>query len=81
MDTEGFLYVATRLGVQVFDQPGRLTAILDTPQSSGLSNVVLGGPDLDTLYVTSRDKVFRRRVRRNKGNTLLAEFVGELPEG
>jgi gluconolactonase len=26
--------------------------------------VVFGGPDLQTLYVTSGDKVFRRQVRR-----------------
>lgn len=28
VDGEGYLYVATRLGLQVFDQPGRLTAII-----------------------------------------------------
>jgi gluconolactonase len=64
VDREGFLYVATRLGLQVFDQPGRVVAILDRPQPSALSNVVFGGPELDTLYVTAGDKVFRRRVRR-----------------
>jgi sugar lactone lactonase YvrE/enterochelin esterase-like enzyme len=64
VDSEGFLYVASRLGLEVFDQPGRLNAIVNKPQPGTLSNVVFGGPDLDTLYVTARDKVFRRRVRR-----------------
>jgi gluconolactonase len=65
MDTEGYLYVATRLGIQVCDQPGRVTAIIGKPQATALSNVVFGGPNLDTLYVTAEDKVFRRVVRRH----------------
>ncbi|HYM10712.1 MAG TPA: SMP-30/gluconolactonase/LRE family protein, partial [Bryobacterales bacterium] len=64
VDREGYLYVATRLGVQVCDQPGRVVAILSKPQNGPLSNVVFGGADLQTLYVTAGDKVFRRRIRR-----------------
>ena len=64
MDAEGYLYVATRLGLQVFDQPGRLAAIIDRPTSRALANAVFGGPGLDTLYVAAADKVFRRVVRR-----------------
>ena len=41
-----------------------VVAIIGKPQPSALSNVVFGGPDLDTLYVTAGDKVFRRVVRR-----------------
>jgi gluconolactonase len=65
VDSEGFLYVATRLGVQVCDQPGRVVAIIRKPQGSILTNVVFGGPDLDTLYATAGDKVFRRVLRRH----------------
>jgi gluconolactonase len=65
VDTEGYLYVATRLGIQVCDPPGRVVAIIRKPQASVLTNVVFGGPKLDTLYVTAGDKVFRRRVRRH----------------
>lgn len=64
VDREGYLYVATRIGLQVCDQPGRVAAIINKPQPSALSNVAFGGPDLDTLYVTAGDKVFRRVVRR-----------------
>jgi gluconolactonase len=64
VDTEGDLWVATRLGIQVCDQPGRVVAIVNKPQAGGISNVVLGGPDLQTLYVTAGDKVFRRPARR-----------------
>ena len=63
-DTEGFLYVATKLGIQVCDQPGRVNAIINKPQDGSLSNVVFGGPDMQWLYVTSRDKVYRRHLLR-----------------
>ncbi|HWC17659.1 MAG TPA: SMP-30/gluconolactonase/LRE family protein [Terriglobales bacterium] len=63
-DTEGFLYVATKLGVQVCDQPGRVNAIISNPQDASLSNVVFGGPDMQWLYVTNRDKVYRRHMLR-----------------
>jgi len=63
-DTEGFLYIATKLGIQVCDQPGRVNAIINKPQEAGLSNLVFGGPDMQWLYVTSRDKVYRRHLRR-----------------
>jgi sugar lactone lactonase YvrE/enterochelin esterase-like enzyme len=63
-DTEGYLYVATALGIQVLDQPGRLTAVIERPQPKNPTNVVFGGPELDTLYVTARDKVYRRLLRR-----------------
>ena len=63
-DSEGYLYVATRDGIQVCDQPGRVTAIIGKPQASALANLVFGGPGLDTLYVAAEDKVFRRVVRR-----------------
>jgi gluconolactonase len=64
VDSDGYLYVATRMGVQICDQPGRVVAIINKPQAGPLSNVVFGGPDLRTLYVTAGDKVFRRAIRR-----------------
>jgi gluconolactonase len=62
-DTEGRVYVATPLGVQVFDQIGKCHAIIRPPQAAATSNLVFGGPEFDTLYVTSRDKVFKRKVK------------------
>ncbi|MGC9948650.1 MAG: SMP-30/gluconolactonase/LRE family protein [Bryobacteraceae bacterium] len=64
VDSEGFLYVTTNMGVQICDQPGRVEGIVRKPQDGPLSNIVFGGPGLDTLYVTAGDKVFRRRTRR-----------------
>jgi sugar lactone lactonase YvrE len=63
VDSEGRLYVTTSIGLQVCDQPGRVNAILRKPQPGPLSNLVFAGPDLQTLYVTAGDKVFRRKIR------------------
>jgi sugar lactone lactonase YvrE/enterochelin esterase-like enzyme len=63
-DSLGYLYVTTKLGVQICDQPGRVVAILSKPQPGALSNISFGGRDMDYLYVTSGDKVYRRRLRR-----------------
>ena len=62
VDTEGRTYVATRLGIQVLDQLGRVHFVIRKPQAKKVSNVVFGGPDLDTLYVTCTDKVYRRKM-------------------
>jgi sugar lactone lactonase YvrE/enterochelin esterase-like enzyme len=64
VDTEGWIYVATRLGLQISDPAGRTVAVLLKPQGNGISNAVFAGPTLDTLYVTAGDQVFRRPSKR-----------------
>ena len=64
VDTEGYIYVATNLGVQICDQPGRVVGIINKPSMADPSNLVFGGPDLQTLYMTAGDKVWRRHLRR-----------------
>ena len=63
VDAQGRLYVTTKAGLQVFDQAGRVNAILPRPQHAWLSNVCFGGKDLDTLYVTCGDKVYARKTK------------------
>jgi sugar lactone lactonase YvrE len=63
VDTQGRLYVTTEMGVQVCDQAGRVQGIILKPQDKWLSNVAFGGPELDELYVTCEDKVFKRKTR------------------
>ena len=63
VDRDGRIYVATELGIQVFDTQGRLSGIIGRPQPKFLSNIVLGGPDFNLLYATSSDKVYRRQVK------------------
>ncbi len=61
-DTAGRVYVATRMGIQILDQTGRVNAILPVPGRQ-CSNVCFGGANFDVLYVTCWDKVFRRKLR------------------
>ncbi len=61
-DTSGNLYVATKSGIQICDQLGRVFGVLRKPSDADPSNVVFGGADFHTLYVTAKDKVFRRRL-------------------
>ena len=63
VDVEGRLYLATSLGVQVFDQLGRVIAILPKPERAWLSNLVFGGPGLDELYATCGGSVYKRKLR------------------
>lgn len=63
LDTEGRLYVCTKIGLQVFDQAGRANCIFPKVQNKSLSNVVFGGKDLDVLYITHGDKVYKRQSK------------------
>jgi Gluconolactonase len=46
LDSTGELYVATKLGIQVCDQAGRVVGIISKPPNGRISNLVFGGPDL-----------------------------------
>jgi gluconolactonase len=62
MDRDGRAYVATRMGVQVFDRNGRVTAILPLPGGEQIQGVCFGGNNFDTLYVSGEGKVYARRM-------------------
>lgn len=64
VDTNGTLYVATELGIQIADQAGKVNSILPKPHPAFLSNLAFGGPNRDELFVTVGDKVFKRRLRQ-----------------
>ena len=66
-DRDGRLWVATRMGLQVCDQAGRVNAIIPTPNGKS-SNLCFGGPNFDTLYVTAGDKVYSRKVKVRGAN-------------
>ena len=62
VDRDGRLYVATRMGIQVCDQAGRVNCIIPTPNKR-VANLCFGGPAFDTLYATCGDKVYKRKLR------------------
>ncbi|MGQ0636875.1 MAG: SMP-30/gluconolactonase/LRE family protein [Planctomycetaceae bacterium] len=61
-DRDGRVYVATRMGIQVCDPPGRVNCILPTPNGK-LANVCFGGEKFDTLYAMCGDKVYKRKLK------------------
>jgi sugar lactone lactonase YvrE/enterochelin esterase-like enzyme len=61
-DRDGRLYVATRLGLQVCDQAGRVNAIIPTPNGR-VANLCFGGEKFDTLFATCGDRVYKRKVK------------------
>lgn len=64
MDTKGNLYVATHMGLQIFDQAGRVTGIIPGPlPGRHPSNVDFGGENMEYLYITQGDKVFKRKTK------------------
>ena len=67
VDRDGRLYVATRMGIQVCDQAGRVNAIIPTPNGK-IANLCFGGPRFDVLYATCGDKVFKRKVKVQGAN-------------
>jgi sugar lactone lactonase YvrE/enterochelin esterase-like enzyme len=62
MDRNGSAYLATGMGVQVFDRNGRVTAILPLPENEPATGVCFGGPDFSTLYVLSGGKIYQRTM-------------------
>jgi len=62
VDHDGNLYVATRLGIQICDQAGRVNAIIPTPNGR-ITNLVFGGKDFATLYASCNDQVYQRKLK------------------
>ena len=61
VDTNGWLYVATSLGVQVLDQAGRVNFIIPTPQPP--HDLCFGGKDLSELFIACGDAVYKRKTK------------------
>jgi GT2 family glycosyltransferase len=67
MERDGRAYVATRMGVQIFDRNGRVAAVLPLPGNAAGTSLCFGGHDFDTLYVASGVKVYRRTSTLGRG--------------
>ncbi|MGD0783239.1 MAG: SMP-30/gluconolactonase/LRE family protein, partial [Candidatus Aminicenantales bacterium] len=60
IDENGGIYVATYMGVQVFDPQGRFLGIVNTPTYP--VSCCFGGDDMKTLFMVSYDKIYRIRT-------------------
>ncbi len=78
VDRDGRVYVATRMGIQVCDQPGRVNFILPTPNGK-VSNITFGGEKFDTLFATCGDKVYKRKVKVSGSPSFQAPVKPEKP--
>jgi len=61
VDTEGRLYIATSLGIQVCDQAGRVNFIIPTPAQP--HDVCFGGKDMSELYIACGLKNYKRPTK------------------
>jgi sugar lactone lactonase YvrE len=61
VDREGRLYVATRMGIQICDQVGRVQCIIPTPNGKVI-NLCFGGEGFEILFATCGDKVYKRKL-------------------
>lgn len=61
-DRDGRLWVATKMGIQVCDQAGRVNCIIPTPNGR-VANLCFGGENFDTIYATCGDRVFKRKLK------------------
>jgi hypothetical protein len=62
-DTQGNLYATSPIGIQVFDQAGRVFGIIDNPTRQTPSSMVFAGPDRKFLYVASGMSLYRRPMK------------------
>lgn len=67
VDASGRVYVATAIGVQVFDQGGTLLTVLPKPTERGITSCTVAGPASEYLYITAGDRVFRTRLAAAPG--------------
>ena len=63
VDTDGRLYVATTIGIQVCDQAGRVTGIIAGPEGKAVTGIAWGGIGHDVLFAISGGKVWTRKVK------------------
>lgn len=80
VDRDGRVYACTPIGVQVFDQAGRVFAIVNKPVvGKPMSSVAIGGPDMSYLYATCGDKVYRRKIKPKGVTFYTGPVVPEKP--
>ncbi len=63
VDANGYLYVASPLGIQVCDQAGRVNGIIAAPATGELGGLAFGGAARDELFVAVAGKLYRRKTR------------------
>ena len=63
VDARGRYYVTSALGIQMFDDTGRMGGVIARPQNKGTVSCAFAGPGHEYLYVCSSDKIYRRKTQ------------------
>lgn len=66
VDALGYMWATSAMGIQVCEQPGRCTNILNKPEfnATPITSIAFGGPGRAWLYVTQGGRLFRRETKR-----------------
>jgi len=79
VDRDGLLYVATRMGLQICDQAGRVNCIVPTPNGK-VSSLCFGGENFDTIFAACGDRIFKRKVKVKGANAYEAPIKPAPPK-
>lgn len=79
IDRDGRIYVTTIIGVQVFDKAGQYLATIKVARQP--SNVAFSGPGKRTLYITSREGLYRVQTLTRDPRGSANETVTDLSSG
>ncbi|MFK7769753.1 MAG: alpha/beta hydrolase-fold protein [Mariniblastus sp.] len=64
VDKDGWVLVATKMGIQICDQPGRVNLILPPPTGAAHpSHVTFGGEGNSTIVASFGTQIFKRKVK------------------
>ena len=63
IDSDGRAYVTTAMGLQIFAPSGELLGVLPKPKPGSLISTTFGGKELNYLYVSCGDTIYRRKVQ------------------
>ncbi len=75
-DAAGRYYVTSHIGIQVFDDAGRLGGIIAKPTTKGCVSVTFAGAGHGYLYACASDKIYRRQTK-TKGVLFFREPVAD----
>ncbi|MFM7074956.1 MAG: SMP-30/gluconolactonase/LRE family protein, partial [Planctomycetaceae bacterium] len=78
VDRDGRLWVATRMGLQICDQAGRVNAIVPVPSGSA-EDICIGGPEGDLVHVAGGGRMYTRRVKPRAASPFLAPITPPKP--
>jgi gluconolactonase len=79
VDTEGRIYMATTLGIQVFDQLGKCHGILRLPGEGAVTAVTFGGPEFGHLILVRGGKSWARKIKATGAPSWMPPVLAPAP--